>query len=332
MSKKTNVRFNPSIDHLARKEYGLMALPMDTPVERVRVGNTTMAVIPKKYLGVGRYQRPVDAKRVAKINQKWQPDFGQANVAEIECNGKFYYAITDGQQRTCANPFDTVDCIITNTHTPVDNALMQNDKTLVKAWNFDNQYWGNYYKCQTEDTQWVTEDQGDVMYIYNVFKNFGFNPQPLKDSKQDDFGRHIGKIYDIYIKYVYDQINTTYADSPDVAVRLRREILTDIVEIMIEVFSSQNHPLSYRNKMTQAWNGLMVFLRRLNWDYDTQEVIDSLKQATYKPHKGRNEIVLEGPKDWEANVKHHSFDQISFVRDKWAALLMRVYKFAVNAG
>ncbi|MGA0258442.1 MAG: hypothetical protein ACO3MG_11455 [Saprospiraceae bacterium] len=328
MSNKTEVVFHPEEHHLPVEKYGLLAQPKNEKIPTVKCGKLNIAQIDRKYLGVGKYQRATDDARIKRLSKVWHGELGVINVMELEKDGKFYYPIIDGQQRACASPNEELVAIITNTFTDVDNFRMANNRKHVKALSYDSYYWAGIHRHLTVRDEETAKDTYDEMFVFNEFEKHGYTPARQAD-KSKDFGSCVSKLHNLHTKYICDKMeaylgkkNRKKALTEEQLFTARRDVFSDVMQIMTEVFGAET--FSARHKYIQTFCGLMVYLARIKWNYSVTELINSFKAGVYKP-KRRDPETLRNISDWDRATKT-GFINIPFVRDKWAELFENVHK------
>lgn len=338
MNKLDNYKFNPEIDHLSVEQYGLMAKPTDSPVKYDKGGRfLKIAAIPKENLGIGRYQRSkINHKRIKSIHQDWHGELGNANVCELYHEGKYYYQLVDGQHRSCASPYDTMDCIITNTHVPVDNFLMANNPKTTKPITDDDAYWAKFVRWETVDDEISINDPEDIKYIHTLFVNNGWTPSRKTTKRDADFGSNISKLHGVYSKQVVKIVNKLVKSkkiTEDEGKNLRRAVLTDCIKIMIDLFGFNT--FKSHEKYLNCWGALMKFLCVFKeFEYNVQEVLSTLKQGRWcKYAKGReSDDRLETILDWRTATYKYISSSVKKTglkiqdADAWYLTFIDVYK------
>lgn len=337
MNKLSNYKFNPKIDHLSVDQYDLMAKPTTSAVKFKRAGSLKIATIPKENLGVGRYQRTkINHGRIKTIRDQWHPELGNANVCELYYKGKYYYQLVDGQHRSCASPADSIDCIITNSHVPVDNFLMANDPKTTKPISEDDAYWAKYIRWETVDDEISKNDTEDIKYIHSLFEQRGWTPSRSHQNRDENFGCNISKLHKVYTKQVVKLINrlvkTKKIEEND-SKTMRRAVLKDSIEIMVRLFGSDT--FKSHTKYLNCWGGLMKFLtRHKGFDYSVDEIVETLKQGRWcKYAKGRESAqTLKTILDWKTTTGKYIGSSIKKIGSKmsdfdaWFCLFVDVYK------
>ena len=142
-----------------------------------------LASIPKENLSFAPFQRPKDSPRQNKIAENFHKDFALANVAEEFHNGRWYYTVTDAQQRSYANPEDRIGCVVTNGMPPADAFMLgnSNGKPLTK----DDKLWARFEM-----------GENDHLWFFDTISSYGFTPYRATgdDGKiNKSLGRFIGK-------------------------------------------------------------------------------------------------------------------------------------------
>ena len=158
-STVNNKKFNPK-ELVKSEEYGFLGEPLNEPVKKMVLKNGSqkleLAVLHKKNLSLGPYQRPADKKRINNIRVNFHEDAAIINVAEIPYRGKYYYTIPDGQHRAKAQPENSCMCVITNTLPEADLFLLFNDPKCTKATSNDDRFWAAVYKGN-ENANYIVE-------------------------------------------------------------------------------------------------------------------------------------------------------------------------------
>lgn len=336
MHNLENYKFNPKIDHISVGEYDLMAKPTTDPVKYKKAGSLKIATIPKENLGVGRYQRTkINHARIKSIREQWHPELGNANVCELEHRGKYYYQLVDGQHRSCASPSDSIDCIITNSHVPVDNFLMANDPKTTKPISDDDSYWAKYIRWETVNDEKSKNDDEDVKFIHTLFVKHGWTPSRNYGSANKNFGSTISKLHKVYTKQVVNFLNRLEKANKvtaEEAKEKRRVTLSDCMEIMIRVFGADT--FTSQTKHLNAWAGLMKFLsRHKDFDYSVDNIVEALSQGRWCRYaKGpEREERLERIKDWKMVTGQYVFSALKRSGkltdvDAWYQTFVDVYK------
>lgn len=320
--------FNPKKDHIAREEYGIMAKPMSKKIKPVKVGDILVARIKKEYLGLGGYQRPIKENRIKNIRRSWHKQLGTANVAEISSKGKYYYQIVDGQHRTCASPNDYMDCIVTNTHFPVDNFLMANSPENHKPVSVDEIFWAKMNRVQTIDKT----DCDEVKFVYDVFVEHGFTPLPYTEKKNtDDFGTNISKIHNFYKKNIVAKFEKKRAnkDFPHKDLNQKdtkvmcQTIFRDVMDIMFGIFGKES--FAAKKKYAHAWQGMMNFLSLMDWEYNKKTIISILKTGRWSKFAKGAERDLPLTTIYEWNRAMDEYASLNQRTDQWTQLFIDVY-------
>lgn len=160
MSKTTVVSKKPSI--VNNRTFKGMPLKQRIKTVKLKNGSQTiqLASIKKENLGIEKYQRPLDKKRADRIAEEFHPDFGVINVCEVECDGEYYYTITDGQHRSVGQPEDSCPCIVTNSVTAARQFIISNDPKTTKSVSTDEFFWASHY-----------DKDPNCIFIVNFLKN-----------------------------------------------------------------------------------------------------------------------------------------------------------------
>jgi len=158
MKSSINKKFNPK-ELITSEEWGFCGEPLDKPVKKMVLKNGNqkleLAVLDKKNLSLGPYQRPEDKKRINNIRENFHEDAAIINVAEIPYKGKYYYTIPDGQHRAKAQPELSCPCVITNTLPEADLFLLFNNPKCTKTTSNDDRFWAAVYKGDENATYLV---------------------------------------------------------------------------------------------------------------------------------------------------------------------------------
>jgi hypothetical protein len=335
-------------EHHPIQEYGILAKPLSKRLKITQVGSLKVAQISKKYLGIGEYQRPRDKKKIANIKNNWNPELGEGfKVAEIEHNGKWYHQVVDGQHRVCACPQDKVTVCVINTFAPVDNFLEANNPKNKSPISVNDRFFALKNRQETVDDVRSKEDQDDVLFMYDEFIANGFTPQHnTKKDKNSDFGCMIAKVHKSYEKRIREALDAVLKReekakkkrgrknfthqflnlSSQEIVDKKRDTFKDVMKIMTSVFDKAD--FGTKTQYPPAWEAMMMFLTQyLNWDYNVDSVINTLKKGRHcKNNKGKEkDEPLSSIKDWLDAVLS-DYKLVEFKRDKWYRMIIDVYQ------
>lgn len=325
--------FDPEFDHIARPEYGVMAIPTTKAVKITKFGNKKLAIIPKKHLGVGVYQRPIDRNqdkaRIMHMRNNWKPDQQSAKVVEIKHGRKYYYQLADGQHNTCANPYEKIECEMVTDKAAVDVFREANDKETNKAINTDHDYWAQIYTYNVVSSADTTQ----AMFVHKLFRKHGFHPEPrTRKTSQSDFGQHVSKLHMFYQKNIlglmkkYQRVtgHDLYGLSDAKITNKAKQVFTDVMDIMFGVFGKESFTSS--KSYYNAWSGLMDFLYKINWQYDKEYMIQTLRIGEWAMN-GRGKArtsTLQGIEDWK-RAAIVDYSGLNRKANQWRQLFSDVY-------
>lgn len=324
-----NVKFDPS---RCRKDSTFKGLPLDSPISRQKLINGTdeifFASIPKENLSFDDFQRPKDSARSDKISENFHKDFGVANVAEEFYNGKYYYCITDAQQRSYANPQNSIASIITNGISSAQGFLLgnSNGKPLSK----DDHLWARY-KMGLDSYVW----------FFDTIVEYGFDPhrqsgdegkKNVKNEKfvgtvglHDSFNKKIKKSHNhaaqrAFLKDEFEKLNG--ADSnPDVDAlieQVSREKFSTLCEIMTSVWEVDDFlpnisaPANQRTRRKSGyrdiWFAMVDVINEIGWD-KKESIIENLSKGMFR--KNNKGAVRQEPCLSLEDVVSHAFKYYS---------------------
>jgi len=319
-----NVNFNPS---RCRKDSTFKGLPLDRPIPRQKLVNGTdeifFASIPKENLSFDDFQRPKDSVRSDKIATNFHKDFAVANVAEELFNGKWYYCITDAQQRSYANPQDSIASIITNGISSAHAFLLgnSNGKPLSK----DDHLWARY-KMGLDSYVW----------FFNTIIGYGFNPhrqsgdEGKQNVKNEKFVGTVG-LHDTFekitkgcgsakerarLKHEFELLNGVDSN-PDVDAlveQVSREKFSTICEIMTSVWDvddflpSSSAPANQRTRRKSGyrdvWFAMVDTVNEIGWG-EQESIIENLSKGMFR--KNNKGAVRQEPCLSLEDVVSHAF-------------------------
>jgi len=327
-------KFNPKKDHVAVKEYGILGETLDKPIAKTKAGWLKVATIPIKNLAIGLYQRDIDHPRVNRIKNAWHNDLGYINVAEIKHKGKYYYQIVDGQHRASAfsQIGNEICCIVTNSFAPVDNFLMANNSRNVKSLDVDGEFWAKMNRLDSVIDARSKNDEDNVKFVYDLIERKGYKPQKKKNKSDINFGNHVAALHKIFEKYVQHEGGNIVQDialenNEDLNV-LSRRIFKDAADVLFCVFGA--NAFTYSKPQKRAWEGMLRFLRKIEYKYNKQRLKEAFKKGKYYMPTGRiPRETGKGIDSWRLTAlnKFGSSKRVIYEREKWTNLFTAVHDF-----
>ena len=236
------------------------------------------------------FQRPLDQKRSDKIADKFHPDFGVINVAEMEWDGRYYYTIVDGQHRSEANPEDSVVAILSN-HLPPANLFMTantNGKNIDK-----------------DDILWALYEGYDptARWLFATLRKFDLHPSRNtgdegKLNRESQKFVAASKMYDVYKKIRSSFVNSAHKKASDEQqIEITKSLFETLCEIMTEAYGAHSFYASeekiYRKQSVSGyrdiWMGMVQYLNVKSWKIDKEDIVSALQTGAY----GRREPMSE---------------------------------------
>ena len=256
--------------------YGLGGQGISKAFEEKTLCDQTLAVIPKKYLGVDRiYQRKRNKRQIQKIAETFDmANFDIPSVYKMKHKGKFYYQIVDGQHRCCANQNSEILCKIVNTKAAVSRCLEANDPSRTSSWKVDPLFWGKVIELERDPEVLDTLHRNTIIQF---FKEAGLTPTNPAHEKPVDAGAKIASIHKHWIKNTWGNLEKLEM-RPEEKEKKALKILKDVIDIVKEVFPKMN----YQKWGGTVWAGLFDLLSDSNRNsgmsnYDKKQIIAALQ-------------------------------------------------------
>jgi len=266
--------------------YGLGGQGISKAFEEKTLCDQTLAVIPKKYLGIDKiYQRNRSKRQIQKIAETFDmANFDIPSVYKMKHKGKFYYQIVDGQHRCCANQNNEILCKIVNTKAAVTRCLEANDPSRKSSWKVDPLFWGKVTELERDATVLDTLHRNTII---EFFKEAGLTPTNPAHEKPVDAGAKIASIHKHWIKNTWGNLNILDM-RPEEREKKALTVLKDVIDIMKAVFPKMNY---------QAWGGavwasLFDLLSNANkntgmFNYNKAEIISALQYGRVTSTNGK---------------------------------------------
>ncbi len=261
--------------------------PLSNPVKFQTLHNGSqqikLASIKKKNLFYDPFQRPIEQSRVDGMSgENFDPDFGVANVVEMEYGGHYYYTIIDGQHRSEANPEDSVGCIISN-HAPPVTKFVKANKNM-KNISKDDELWALYHGFNPE-----------ARWLFQTLRANGLEPSRNsgdEGKKNRASGKFVGaaKLYDVYNRIRTSFVNKKYKkEDEETKTQITKQLFERICGIMIDsygahTFYASDSPI-HRTQSVKAyrdiWMGMIQYLNTKSWQVDDNDIKAALSVGCY---------------------------------------------------
>jgi hypothetical protein len=279
---------------VTNEEYGLLGKPLKKSIVTTKKGEIEYAQIKKENLSLEKYQRPVDKKRVEKMNKNWIPECGTIFVYEHKIDGKYYYTIPDGQHRACANPNDTVACIKMRSDRemlPVDIFLTVN-RNSAKVTS-DDMFWAEVYK-ENSLAIWMLD------YLRHKWD--------MTMVRQSAESRSDGSF--CFADLLFKELNRLVKANDEEIAKEYFETLCECMLGKFDITHFQSRSNCYKGYIS-VWQGMIKLLEHKSWP-DSEYVLEKLDSMYDREEEGPpDKIKIATPQQisYHGSRDFHSFDQ-----------------------